>query len=223
MPSYSRFFSAICFVLFSCHANAGGHFDVDDAATLDPGQCQYELWNTRSTGTAKNFLHLGPACRLGPVEAGINYDRFADSSGRFNLLGPQVKWMFLGSSESFVSASVSVSASADTSRSGKWAKQLVFPVSFLVQKDLLIHANGGYDWAIFSGSRTSRLGAQVEWAINDRYSFIAERNRAFDAWTTRAGVRYSVTPLISVDASVAHSSSSLKNTFVIGINHEFSR
>lgn len=223
LPSKSRFSLAICFVLFSCNAIAGGHFDVDDAATLDPGQCQYELWNTRSTGTTKNFLHLGPACRVGPVEAGLNYDRFSDAQGRFNLLGPQIKWMFLGSSESFLSAAVSVSASGDTSRSGKWSREIVFPVSVMIKKDLLIHANAGYDWAVFSGTRTGRLGAQVEWAMNDSFSLIAERNRAFDSLTNRVGVRYNLTPLISIDASAAHSNGPLKNTFVIGINHEFSR
>ena len=29
--------------------HAAGHFDIDDAGTLDPGQCQYEVWVGRGS------------------------------------------------------------------------------------------------------------------------------------------------------------------------------
>ncbi len=203
--------------------NASGHFDVDDSGMLDPGQCQYELWNARSNGETRNFLHFGPSCRIGPVELGATYDRYSDPTGRFDLFGPQLKWMFLGDSQSFVSATLSAGVSGNSWSSHKWAKQVVVPVSFLVRRDFLIHTNLGYDWAISTNEKTRRYGVQGEWALNERYTLIAERIRAFESWNTRVGVRYSITPLISVDASAGHSSGSLKNTFVIGFNHEFSR
>jgi hypothetical protein len=54
-------------------------------------------------------------------------------------------------------------------------------------------------------------------------SLIAERNRAFGLWTSRAGVRLSLTPLISIDVSAARTGPEGVRSFVIGLNHEFSR
>ena len=53
---------------------AGGHFAVDDAAILDVGTCGVEAWWERAD-PAGSLLHLGPACRVGPVELAINADR----------------------------------------------------------------------------------------------------------------------------------------------------
>jgi hypothetical protein len=39
-----RMLAASCLAFASLGAHAAGHFDVDDAGTLDPGQCQYETW-----------------------------------------------------------------------------------------------------------------------------------------------------------------------------------
>ena len=42
-------------------------------------------------------------------------------------------------------------------------------------------------------------GLAGDWALNDTVSLIAERNKAFDLWTSRIGARFSLTPLISID------------------------
>ena len=56
---------------------AGGHFDVDDAAMVEPGRCQVETWWLRAPAAVTTLLHLGPACRVGPLELGLNLDRVA--------------------------------------------------------------------------------------------------------------------------------------------------
>lgn len=75
---------------------AAGHFDVDDAATLDPGQCQYETWWGRTGVEPVTGFHIGPACRIGPVELGLNLDRLSVQGLHSATGGPQLKWTFLG-------------------------------------------------------------------------------------------------------------------------------
>ncbi|WP_269758539.1 hypothetical protein [Variovorax sp. E3] len=80
----------------SLGAQAAGHFDVDDAGTLDPGQCQYETWWGRTGTEPVTGFHFGPACRVGPVELGLNFDRTSVAGVHSVTGGPQVKWNFLG-------------------------------------------------------------------------------------------------------------------------------
>lgn len=214
--------------LLGAAAHAGGHFDVDDAGTLDPGQCQYEAWVSRvGKDPAVNGLHLGPACRVGPVELGLGIDRYAIAGERsVTWVGPQLKWTFYGqAADAPLAAALSASATFDATRGGRAGGQLVVPVSWRALDSLQVHANLGADWAVGTGARTVRGGLAAEWAMHPVVSLIAERNRAFDVWTTRAGLRFNLTPLISLDVSAARigSGERRQNGFVIGINHEFSR
>src|SRR3954447_16160664 len=75
----------------SGHA-AGGHFAVDDAAILEVGTCLLETWWERADH-AGSLLHLGPACRVGPVELALNADRLQPPDRAAQTpVGPQVKW-----------------------------------------------------------------------------------------------------------------------------------
>lgn len=213
--------------LLAAGVQAGGHFDVDDAGTLDPGQCQYEAWVSRAgSSPATHGLHLGPACRVGPVELGLNVDRFSTSGERATTyVGPQLKWTFYGQgADARVSAAMSASATFDVTRGGRAGGQLLLPVTWRALDSLQLHANLGTDWATGTGVRTGRGGAQAEWAINDTVSLIAERNRAYGLWTSRIGARFSLTPLISIDVSAARtgSGSDRIKSLVIGLNHESS-
>ena len=81
------------FVFAAAAHAAGGHFDVDDAAVLEPGHCQYETWVTRAPSASATAFHFGPGCRVGPVELALNYDRLMTASGSVDALGPQLKWV----------------------------------------------------------------------------------------------------------------------------------
>jgi hypothetical protein len=73
---------------------AGAHHAVDDATMLEPGQCQMESWVDRESGAARTLVHLGPACRVGAVELGLNLDRSRSTGERTSVVaGPQVKWV----------------------------------------------------------------------------------------------------------------------------------
>ena len=206
-------------------AHAGGHFDVDDAGTLDPGQCQYELWGTRTRSERLTLWHLGPACRVGPVELGFNVDRITTAGDTVHALGPQLKWTFLGQEpEARWSAALSMSVVAERPRrGGHTGGQFLVPVSWKAADGLTLHANLGADWSPSTGLRTGRGGLAGEWALNSGVSLIAERNRAFGAWTSRIGARFSLTPLISVDLSAARLGPNGVRSFTVGLNHEFGR
>lgn len=213
--------------LLATSAQAGGHFDVDDAGTLDPGQCQYEAWVSRvGKDPATTGLHLGPACRVGPVELGLNIDRFKTPGERATtFVGPQLKWTFYGQGANApLAAALSASVVFDATHGGRAGGQLLLPVSWRVIEPLQIHANLGADWLPGTGVRTERYGLAGEWALHPAVSLIVERNRAFDLSTTRAGLRFSLTPLISLDLSAARigHGAQRQRAFVIGINHEFS-
>ena len=53
---------------------AGGHYAVDDAVILEPEACQVEFWIDKAADGRGTLLHAGPACRVGPVELGLNLD-----------------------------------------------------------------------------------------------------------------------------------------------------
>jgi len=213
---------AVTCVLASVGARAGGHFDVDDAGTLDPGQCQYEAWWGRSGAERATVLHVGPACRVGPVELGLNLDRLSAEGVRSVVAGPQLKWNFFGpAADAPLSAALSVDAVFDLTRGGRAGGRFVLPVTWRPTGSLQIHANVGADWATGTGTRTPRGGLAAEWALDDKLSLIAERSRASTLWTSRIGGRFSLTPLISVDVSASRTGPHLRGFFV-GLNHEFS-
>ena len=217
---------ASCLLIAGSHAMAGGHFDVDDAGTLDPGQCQYEVWAGRTGGADPlRFQHVGPACRVGPVELGFNVDRAAVAgSGSAAFLGPQLKWTFFGSAaDAPLSAALSAGAIFDVTNGGRSGGQFAVPLSWQAMPGLTVNANLGSDWATGTGARTGRGGVGAEWAVTDGVSLIAERHRAFTLWTSRVGLRFGLTPLMSIDVSAARTGPDGLRSVVVGLNHEFSR
>ncbi|VTU40175.1 hypothetical protein H4CHR_04991 [Variovorax sp. PBS-H4] len=216
---------AVLLWLAAASAQAGGHFDVDDAGMLDPGRCQYEFWGTRVRSAHSTLWHLGPACRVGPIELGFNIDRISVPGDTVHALGPQLKWTFLGQApEARWSAAVSMGlASQLPRRGGRSGGQFVVPVTWRATDSLMVHANLGADWATGSGARTARRGLAGEWALNGTVSLIAERDRASGLWTSRVGARVSITPLMSIDLSAARTGPGGVRSFSVGLNHEFGR
>ncbi|WP_242630908.1 hypothetical protein [Variovorax paradoxus] len=210
--------------LASAGAQAGGHFDIDDAGTLDAGRCQYEAWWGRTGPEPVTVLHAGPSCRVGPVELGLNIDRFSVEGVHSVTVGPQLKWNFFGpAADAPLSAAISLGAVFDVTRGGRAGGQLVLPVTWRPLDRLQVHANIGADWATGTGARTPRGGLAAEWALDEKVSLIAERSRASGVWTSRIGWRFGLTPLISLDVSASRTGAGSRgvNGFVVGLNQEF--
>ena len=216
-----RCLAAAC-LLAHAGAQAAGQFDVDDAGTLDPGQCQYEAWWGRTGAEPVNVVHLGPACRVGAVELGLNLDRSSVQGVRTVAVGPQLKWNFYGTAaDAPFAAALSIGAVFDATRGGRAGGQFVLPLTWRPTDSLQLHANLGADWAPGSGTRTPRGGAAAEWAIDEKVSLIAERSRASGLWTSRIGGRFSLTPLISIDVSASRTGPQHVRGIVVGLNHAF--
>ncbi len=66
---------------------------MEDAAILEPKKCQVETWADREAGAARTLIHVDPACRIGPVDVGLNVDRgrIRDDGSAVGA-GPQIKW-----------------------------------------------------------------------------------------------------------------------------------
>ena len=218
-----------CGLLLAAAAGAAGHFDVDDAGTLDAGQCLVEVWAGRLRSPAElNFQHVGGAWAVGAVELGFNVDRgSAPGSAAAMLVGPQIKWNFWGREpEATWSAAAALATSVDARHGGRAGGQLLLPLSWRASDRLEVLVNAGADWATGTGVATARGGAALAWTFNEHITLIAERNRAVDLWTSRLGARIVVAPLTTIELSASRSGRTDDGRLrgiVIGLNREFSR
>ncbi|HSB25271.1 MAG TPA: hypothetical protein VLE94_19395 [Burkholderiaceae bacterium] len=195
----------------------GGHFDVDDAAVLAPQRCQVELWALR--GESARLAHLGPACRAGPVEVGLAFERLSEDAQRDAIVGAQVKWVTALAPQ--LDVGLVGSASRDTTRGvDLWTAYV--PVTWSVGEAVQLHANVGVD-RLGDRGRSERLGIAGEWAVDSRVTLLVERFRLFDATATRAGVRLALREAASLDLSAARVSGSGNRIWGLGWSFEFGR
>ena len=200
---------------------AGGHFDVDDASVLDVGHCQYEAWLARWPAPSTTLLHVGPACRVGPVELGATFDRVRQSGGASTWLGTQLKWVVDPLIDRW-SVGVAWNATFDLTNRGRPVHSLYVPATWWAAERLWVHANAGVDRSA-TGQRTRRLGASVEWAATDIVTLIAERINFSGDRTLRVGVRLSPTDMPSFDLSAARIGQRGARVFTIGLSQDFNR
>jgi len=212
--------AGLTFLTVPAHA-AGGHFDVDDATVLDPGHCQYETWVVRAPAAGATVAHIGPGCRVGPVEVGVNLDRWSVAGNSRTLLGPQLKWV-VDPLAGKLSAGLAWSAFYDLTNHGRPAQTLYAPFTWWAAEKLWVHANIGLDRDA-EGTRWRRQGLSGEWAASDKFTLIAERVKIVGDWTSRFGGRFNVSETLSVDLSAARFGPRGERVYVIGVNQEFAR
>jgi len=178
---------------------AGGHHAVDDAALLEPGQCQVETWYER--GSARSLLHVGPACRVAAVELGFDANRVRLSGdGTTSVAVAQVKW---ATAHTAAWSSGVVFGVAAQDRAPKFlGSVLIVPVTWQASETLLVHANLGRDFRHREPDAT-RAGVALEWTASAAWSLVAERFAEGRADFWRAGARWSASPSLLVDVSRA--------------------
>lgn len=209
------------FALQDAHA-AGGHHAVDDAAILEPGQCQVETWADRERGGGRTLVHLGSACRIGPLELGLNLDRTRWSGSDAAVSGgPQVKWA-APLTES-LSVGVVVSAAWQDPRPQFAGSTVVLPLTWQPTESLAVQVNLGRDFRRH-GPDVARQGAALEWTATPHWSLVAERFRESEAGFWRLGARYAVTDALSVDLSQARGvTGGAPAWWTVGLNWAFQR
>jgi len=208
-----------CFTLVVLPLGAGaaaGHHAVDDAAIADPGQCQLETWLDRERGGARSLVHIGPGCRVGPVELGLNLDRTrATADGSATSAGVQLKWA-TPLSETLAVGLVVGSAHQESADSGS-VHGILVPFTWRPGPAWQWHVNIGRDLG-HDGS-SGRGGAAFEWAALPRWSFVGERFREQGANRWRLGVRWSPTPAFDLDLSRAAAPAAV----TLGVTWNFQR
>jgi hypothetical protein len=180
---------------------AGGHHAVEDAALLDPGQCQVEAWYERERAGARTVLHAGPACRLGAVELGVDVNRVrAEGDGTASVAAAQLKWArAVGAGWS---SGVVLGAFAHDGSPRFLGSAILVPVTWQAANVLLVHAQVGRDFRHAQGD-SPRAGISVEWTPSPAWSLMAERFAEGGADLWRAGARWAITPNVYVDLSRA--------------------
>ena len=204
---------------------AGGHHAVDDAALLDPGQCQVEIWFDRDPGDDRALQHVGPTCRVGAVELGLNLDRLRmTAEGRTTAVGPQLKWALPLNATASVGAVLSATWQGRQGSAARFAgTTVVVPITWQAADSLLVHLNVGHDFRRGSADET-RAGAALEWAPLNDWSFVAERFRegGFNFW--RVGTRWVVSPVVNVDLGQARElAGSARPWWTLGMTWVFTR
>lgn len=201
---------------------AGGHHAVDDATILDPGQCELESWYGRARAR-EDVLHLGPNCRLGPVEVGVAAERARGEGAYETLAGAQLKWATpLGDSAWRTGFSITPQwrHAGSTAYAGTTVMALL---TWNASEQWTAHANFGRD-LVRGGPGAARRGVSLEWAPHADWSFVAERYQEQRTQLARVGARWSVAPDWTVDFSRAQRlHGPLPSTWTVGLTRAFER
>jgi hypothetical protein len=195
-------FLAACALLVAAQAQAaGGHHAVDDAAILEPGQCELESWFSRARG--ERSLHAGAGCRVGPLELGLAADHARPSgAGSQTGWGLQAKWATEVADGFSVGVAVSPAWAAHA-RPRLQGFTLAGLATWQARETLALHLNLGRDF-VHRGSDDDRYGIAAEWAPAKAWSLVGERYREEGTHFVRAGVRWAGGEHWSVDLSRAH-------------------
>jgi opacity protein-like surface antigen len=179
---------ALVAMLLLVHPTAsasGGSYLVDDASVAGPGQCQVESW-LRAWSEGGDGVWSVPACGVGPVELGLSLDREQGLPGMG--LSPSVKWQLRNGDDRGVGLAIEVNATYQRGR--HVASQAYAATTFGLDdaRHLMLALNVGVDRQRGAGAHVLE-GVGVEYALDDRWSVLAERLWSSDSVTDQGGVR----------------------------------
>ncbi len=191
-------------LLLAPHATqaAGGHHAVDDAALLEPGQCELEGWAIRPQGGGRTW-HAGAGCRVGPVELGLAAEHARAGGASTTGWLPALKWATpVGGGPVSVGVSLGPQWQAQA-RPRYQGTAAVGLLTWSASDHLAIHLNAGRA-LVHRGPDERLLGLSAEWTSPAGWSAVVERDIAGDAHHLRAGLRFAVAEQWSVDFSRTH-------------------
>ncbi|OWQ90359.1 hypothetical protein CDN99_13435 [Roseateles aquatilis] len=210
--------------LSSCCLAAGGHHAVDDAALLEPGQCNVEAWAARSNVDRRRLQHVGSACRVLDVELGLNVDRATtavDPTAR--LLGVQLKWATELQPTLALGAVVAVNRHDHAPR---MQRIVLVPLTWTPREDLAVHLNVGRD-VHGSGPHHTPRGIAVEWQPTAAWQGLAEYFHDGQRPLRRLGLRRFFGPNVTLDLSYARTGSTAETAkedwWTLGLSWAFER
>ncbi|MGV3573427.1 MAG: hypothetical protein ACO1PB_22785 [Ramlibacter sp.] len=179
---------------------AGGHHAVDDAAILEPGQCEGEGWFARAHG-GERLLHAGLGCRAGAFELGAAAE-VARQGGSQAAYGLSAKWAHAVADRFAIGASIGPNWQSHAAWRYQGATAAVL-ATWTPREDVALHLNLGRD-LVHRGRDLRRHGIAAEWMPGERWSLVAERYLEERSHFVRTGARWSFGQDWSVDVSRAH-------------------
>jgi hypothetical protein len=174
---------------------AGGHYPVDDADIVGPGEFQIESWLTRFDADNSELAVLPAWTPRGTaLELTAGLIRIEEDGDSFNRFEPAAKWQFSPIEPGRMAAAVAVQLGYED---GSWADLLVnLPLSFeLPDAPLTLHANLGWIHDRSEG-KVDRLflGGAFEWDLNDSIGLIGQvyREGADEEPEAQLGLRFAL-------------------------------
>ena len=180
---------AICLALAPATGlGAEGHYSVEEADLLPKGSCRLSGWSNRGLRNPYRGAVVSPQCGLGPIELEMEFGRERDPIERdwSTPLSLTVKWGRTISPT--LQGAVHVEFESDDGALSLEQTRFTLPLTWRPGGGLTTHLNLGRE-LVHGGRDRMSGGAAVEWALNERWSLLAERFRLEGAWATRAGIR----------------------------------
>ena len=180
--------TAILLVIPSRAPASGGSYLVDDASVVGAGHCQVESW-LRAWSQGSDGLWTVPACGVGAVEFGLALDRQQGAPGVG--VSPALKWQLRNGDASGIGLAVAVNSTYQNGR--RTTSQAYASSSFGLDdaRSFMVNLNLGVDQKRGKGAHALE-GVGIEYALDDRWSLLAERLWSHQGISDQAGVRMTV-------------------------------
>jgi hypothetical protein len=197
---------------------AGGHHAVDDAALLEPSQCELETWASHSRD--ERLAHGGASCRAGAVELGLGFERSLQGPGATRSATAQVK--VAGEFGGGFSAGASLSPFTRTGANRESGATLLLLATRSGAR-WAAHLNAGMDFVRHAGS-AARAGAALEWTASPAWAAVGEWYLERGNRFARAGLRWKPSDAWDVDISrTAALGGDSAPLWTLGANFRFQR
>jgi len=179
----------------------GGHFAVDDAIILGPGECDIESWATHADG-GNALAHAGLQCGAFGAEWGLAAESVHEDGSQRTLYGAQLKWA--REWQPGWHAGFSVTPARQTrERPGYVGSNVSALLTWMPGEHLAVHVNAGRD-LLQAQPDQGRHGAAIEWTLQRQWTLVLERYLLDATQFARAGARWVASERWSVDLSRAY-------------------
>jgi hypothetical protein len=172
---------------------AGGHYPVDDADIIAPGDFQIETWYTRVDGNNSEFAFLPAWTPSGTsLELTAGLIRVEEGGENFNRFEPAAKWQFSPIGPGRVALATAVQLGFDDGDFTDWLVNV--PVSYeLTGAPAVLHGNLGWIRSREDGnSDRAFFGAAFEWEATAVFDLIGQiyREGADEDPEAQLGLRF---------------------------------
>jgi hypothetical protein len=171
---------------------AAGPYVVDDSAIVEPGECKFEAWVSRSD-TSDHLGVASPACTFAALplfEIGLTALRGRAGGVYETLVGPKLKTELVPPERFGVGIGAMVSATYSLSQDRADGVVAFIPLTVEPIESLRISLNLGWGWDCPSHRHAATSGLGAEWQVHPRLAIIGETyGQDSGRWAKQVGLR----------------------------------